>query len=289
MNDVANHPCSDCGLIYNLQPTFLLPLSLTCREPTYRSTDVWALLHHSCLSHHKPIYWHSLLFLWFCSLWVTPESRASPLVALMKTVLGITETQAYCQLITLLANQQVQKNVQNSNFLPQPSAVIPTASILLRAPPPPGLCSHLPGPPTTSPSPRAVGSPSLYECFWLPTTSCLSNSSPPPLWSLFPSWLWVSIVNHSNLSAFLFFSHLAGWSYWVSSVCWWRNPVDKRPLSVILLSACPIQRSWLHARPQREGEGGKQPPTRLKPDAQFTPVSVTLCCVLAASWLSWVM
>ena len=63
VNDVANHPCSDCGHIYNLQPTFLLPLSLACREPTYRSTDVRTLPHHSCLSHHKPIYWHSLLFL----------------------------------------------------------------------------------------------------------------------------------------------------------------------------------------------------------------------------------
>lgn len=81
----------------------------------------------------------------------------------MKTVLGVTETEAYCQLITLLTHQQVQKNVQNSNFLLQPSALIPTASTLLRAPPPPGLCSHLPGPPTTSLSPRALGSPSLYR------------------------------------------------------------------------------------------------------------------------------
>lgn len=164
MNDVANHPCSDCGLIYNLQPTFLLPLSLTClQRANLQSTDVRTLLYHSCLSHHKPIYWHSLLFslLRLCSPWVTPESRAPPLAALMKTVLGITEAEAYCQLITLLTHQQAQKNVQNSNFLLQPSALIPAASTLLRAPPPAGLCSHLPGPPTTSPSPRALGSPSL--------------------------------------------------------------------------------------------------------------------------------
>lgn len=150
------------GSSTTFSPHFYSPCHLlACSEPTYRSTDVRTLLYDSCLSHHKPIYWHSLLFLFLrlCSLWVTPESRAPPLAALMKTVLGITEAEAYCQLITLLTHQQVQKNVQNSNFLLQPSALIPTA------PPPPGLCSHLPGPPRNSPFPRALGSPSLYECF----------------------------------------------------------------------------------------------------------------------------
>lgn len=94
--------------------------------------------------------------------------------------------------------------------------------------------------------------------------------SPPPLVFQIPLLLLSDLPSPPGFGSplsiiqiyllFCFFSHLAGWSYWVPSVCWWQNLVDKRPLSVILLSACLTQRSRLHARPQGEGEGGNSRP-----------------------------
>ena len=73
----------------------------------------------------------------------------------------------------------------------------------------------------------------------------------------FPSQLWVSIVDHSNLSAFLFFSHLVGWCYWVSLG---GIRLTKDPFLSSSLSACLTQRSWLCARPQWEREGENSRP-----------------------------
>lgn len=166
-----------------------------------------------------------------CSLWVTPESRASP-----------------------LAEKNCSWRYRNRGLLSadhSPHAPTGPEECSEQQLPAPTICSNpnsvypaqssAPTRPLFS-SPRATHDFTLSqgpgESLPLP---CF-DSPPPLVFQIplllsdlpFPSWLWVSIVNHSNLSAFLFFSHLAGWSYWVPSVCWWQNLVDKRPLSVIL-------------------------------------------------------
>lgn len=229
MNDVANHPCSDCGLIYNLQPTFLLPLSLTClQRANLPSTDVRTLLYHSCLSHHKPIYWHSLLFLFLrlCSPWVTPESRAPPLAALVKTVLGITEAEAYCQLITLLTHRQVQKNVQNSNFLLQSQQRLPCSELR----PHPAFVLISQGHPRLRPLPGPRGVPPFRS----------ASNSPPPLVFQIPLLLLSDLLPlpalglHCRSFKSICFSVFFPPGRMVLLSFPWRNPVDKRPLSVIL-------------------------------------------------------
>lgn len=173
---------------------------------------------------------------------------------------SLTETEPYCELINL-THWHVQKNVLNSKFLLKPSALIPTAATLLRAPPSPGLCSELPGTPTQSPLSRDPGEFPLYPARRVPTTSYFLNLSVPrSLISSLPIlgfWSVLSIIPFHLL--FCSPSPPPGWSCRVSSPCWWPFWHHKRPSLSVFLAQCMHESggSWVRPDARRRSRGGK--------------------------------
>lgn len=145
-----------------------------------------------------------------------PWPCAHPLVSVALVTAASPERQSFslgadkAKLINLM-QRHVQKSVQNSNFLLKPSALISTAALLPRAPPPPALCSQLPRPPTLSPLSQGPGSPSpVWKAFCsFPPLSVLNCSAPRSLISAFPLLSFRSRLSITLFHLLVFISFLA--------------------------------------------------------------------------------
>lgn len=194
---------------------------------------------------------------------------------------AVIAIEPHCELISL-THWRVQKNVQNSNFPLRPSALIPTGSTLLRAPPLPGLCSQLPGPPTPPRLSRALGKPSLHWVFLVSYHLLFFKALCSPLSHLFssPPQLLVCVVNHSIPSAFLSSSSAHPTRMELRRVSsGGSSGTTKDPFLFPLLSArLTPEGSWLCAMLQEQKEEGKTHlPTGLKPDSLLCSIHSSEC------------